>query len=86
VPPAAGQRAPHTDASWTKREQESFQRVRKPKRRAPIAELVRAVRHAERVGKLELEGVDVRERCRQVLSDPALAVELVELLRNGRER
>ena len=81
VPPAAGQRAPQREASWTKREQESYKRVRKAKRRAPIAELVRAVRHAERIGKIDLEGIDVRERCREVLSDPELAAELVKLLK-----
>jgi transglutaminase-like putative cysteine protease len=83
VPPSSGRQAPRMDAAWMRREQQSFKRVRKPKRRAPVAELVRAVRHAQRVGKLELEGIDVQERCRQVLSDPELAAALVALLKKG---
>lgn len=83
VPPSVGHHAPRMEAAWAKREQQSFKRARKPKRRAPVAELVRAVRHAQRVGKLDLEGIDVQERCRQVLSDPELAAELVALLKKG---
>ena len=82
VPPSVRQPS-RSDAAWMRREQESFKRARKPKRRAPVAELVRAVRHAERVGRLELDGIDVQERCRQLLSDPELAAALVALLKKG---
>ncbi len=82
VPPS-GRQPSRSDAAWMRREQESFKRARKPKRRAPVAELVRAVRHAERVGRLELDGIDVQERCRQLLSDPELAAALVALLKKG---
>jgi transglutaminase-like putative cysteine protease len=82
VPPSVRQTA-RSDAAWMRREQESFSRAHKPKRRVPVAELVRAVRHAERVGKLELGGIDVQERCRQLLSDPELAAALVALLKKG---
>ena len=80
VPPQARDRTPRAEPAWARRERESFKLPRKGKRQPPVAELMRVIRHAARVGQVDLGQGELQARCREVLADPERLATLLSTL------